>query len=274
MLDLDEALNAEDVAGASWTVQIVTSSGESWSLDADRVLKTASVAKLFLLTELAAQIADGRIDENELLSRASVRPVHDSGMWQYFSIEKLPVTDVARLVGAVSDNWATNVLLKRIGLEAVSARSSSIAAGGSRLLDFVRDERTPDMPGTLSVGCASDWVRYFEQLRAGELLSPAVSGLVRDWLASCMDFSMVAGAFNLDPLSHGGGMDRGVSLLSKTGTDEGVRADVGLVSRGDSWVSYAVICNWTPEDRDIRDGVLRVMRAIGQGLRGILSESG
>jgi beta-lactamase class A len=79
---------------------------------------------------------------------------------------------------------------------------------------------------------------------------------------------MVASAFGLDPLAHAGGADRGITLWNKTGTDSGVRADVGAVRHGTGTVAYAVICNWRAEDRaDPRDQVLAAMRAIGDLLR-------
>ena len=181
----------------------------------------------------------------------------DSGLWQHLETQRLPVADAARLVGAVSDNWATNVLLGRVGIE-----SLPVGARGSALHDYVRDERGPQHPPTLSEGCAADWVDALLGLPGG---SP-----VLDWISLGVDLSMVGSAFGLDPLAHQE-PDRGVRLWSKTGTSEGVRADVGLVEidgrEGRQRTAYAAICNWPPDGDDLRDEVLKTLRGLGRAIR-------
>jgi beta-lactamase class A len=60
--------------------------------------------------------------------------------------------------------------------------------------------------------------------------------------------------------------DRGLLLRNKTGTDSGVRADVGVVRGPTGSVSYAVIANWDPRTGDRRDEVLERMHAIGSAV--------
>jgi beta-lactamase class A len=185
--------------------------------------------------------------------------------------DALPLADAARLVGSVSDNLATNVLLEHVGLSAVQSCARGYAPRGSTLLDVVRDERQERHAVTLSTGCASDWASVFQNLYLGEVHTAAVGRMVLDWLASGSDLSMVAVAFGLDPLSHGCGPDLGFSLWNKTGTDLGVRADIGVISRGTDYWVYSVICNWDPRDEDRRHLVLDAMRGIGVAIRAELT---
>ena len=53
-------------------------------------------------------------------------PSGDSGIWQHLQAPSLPVADLATLVGATSDNLATNVLLRQVGLR-LGARAHRIA---------------------------------------------------------------------------------------------------------------------------------------------------
>ena len=96
-------------------------------------------------------------------------------------------------------------------------------------------------------------------------MSRSVSSQVLAWLATGVDLSMVGSAFGLDPLAHAV-PDRGISLYNKTGTDVGVRADVGLVGTSSTALAYAAIANW-PEGEDRRDEVHAAMRHLGSGLR-------
>ena len=81
---------------------------------------------------------------------------------------------------------------------------------------------------------------------------------------------MVASAFGLDPLSHAE-PDRGLTLWNKTGTDAGVRADVGLVRTPDAAFSYAAIANWRVSDP--RDEVLGTMAEVGRVMKQRLDAS-
>lgn len=77
------------------------------------------------------------------------------------------------------------------------------------------------------------------------------------------DHSMVTSAFDQDPLAH----DEdpfGPTVVNKTGTNLGVRADVGLVTANERTLAYAVIANWheDPPGRG-RAEVLSAMRALG-----------
>ncbi|MBG6094447.1 serine hydrolase [Nocardioides luteus] len=216
--------------------------------DPDLLLPTASVGKLFLLHHLA-ELLDADPSLGQLMLRKdSVDPVADSGLWQHLDAPALTLTDCARLVGAVSDNLATNVLLGHVGLAPVQAVASRLAPGGSMLNDSVRDVRTPDDPPTLSVGCAADWVSYFR--------TPHPT--VLSWLAPSADLSMVSSAFGLDPLAHTN-PDNGLQVWSKTGTDDGVRAEVGLLDVAGRRAAYAVICRFEGEVVP----VLGQMRAYG-----------
>lgn len=234
-------------------------------LDADAVLPTASVGKVLLLVEVARRVHAGELDPAEPLPRTPADAVGDSGLWQHLRVPALPVADLAVLVAAVSDNLATNVLLRRVGLDAVAATARSVGLRATALHDVVRDVRTPADPPALSSGSAAELAGLFARLAAGAAISAEVSATVNGWLATGTDLSMVAGALGLDPLAHVAA-DRSVVLRNKTGTDPGVRADVGWLRAGGTTLAYAVLAAWPP-DRDERDPVLAAMRALGAQLR-------
>lgn len=252
--------------GIDWSIAIRDlSAGRSiYSLNPERTLKTASLAKVFLLAELAARLADGTLPASEMIDRRSVPPVADSGLWRYFLQDELPLADAAALVGAVSDNWATNALLHRIGLDAVKARSEALGYPESRLEDHVRDHRGPGDPPAVSRGRAGDWADLFARLHTRELVSPQADAHVLDWLGGGVDHSMAASAFHFDTLVHGSEHD-GVRLFNKTGTDAGVRADAGLVI-GSKALSWCLIANWDPAAGRL-DAVFDIMRAAGALIR-------
>ncbi len=254
-------------ANIDWSVCIRNAAGNELAcLNADRPLKTASIGKLLLLVEVARQCGEGDLSGATLLGRDPELLVADSGIWQHLDVERLSVQDLCVLVASVSDNLATNVLLKRVGLDKLHNLAESLGLVHTALLDYVRDHRGPDDPPTLSTGSASELSRLMSQLARKELISPTVSEQVNAWLATCVDLSMVAAAFGLDPLAHAPS-DRNFFVGNKTGADAGVRADVGTIGRNSVRFDYAVIANWDASDPNLRDAALAGMHAIGMTLR-------
>lgn len=228
-------------------------------------LSTASVPKLLLLIACAVLIERDELDPTELLDRTAVPPVGDSGVWQHLDQPTLTVQDAARLVGIASDNLATNVLLQRIGLERVQREARRLAIDDVHLHDGVRDHRGPSDPPRLSTASATGLVDVMAQLGEGAVESAAVSDHVLGWMRHSADLSLVASAFGHDPLAHGTA-SLSAQLFVKTGTDDGVRADTGLVRSAHGSVAYAAIANWEPAPGSL-DAVLASMRAIGELVR-------
>ncbi len=228
----------------------------------DDVLRTASVGKLLLLVRAAEMLADGQLDAGEPLTRSADDTVADSGIWQYLRTDTLPVSDVCELIGMASDNLATNVLLRRVGLDAVAQAAARRGLTATALHDRVRDVRGPGQPPTLSTGGAGELSGLLAGVHRGWLAGDPVCGAVHGWLAAGLDLSQVASGWGLDPLSHRAA-DRGLTLVHKTGTDDGVRADVGVLTGPARSIAYCVIANWDGGAPTMRDEVLARQRSIG-----------
>jgi len=241
-------------------------SGETLLAIDDRiVLPTAGLGTVLLLIEVSARLTARDDSGFGIVDKPALDPVAGAGLWQHMQAPALPVVDLAALVGATGDNLATNQLLARVGLEAVRTRAESLGLGRTALLDLVRRRRGPDDAPQLSVGSTAELSRLFGMLAREEAVDAATSQRVLGWLSLGSDLSMVAGAFGLDPHSHRGA-DHGTLLVNKTGADDGVRADAGVVRGARSAVSYAVFIRFTDDSLERRLGVLEAMRAVGREL--------
>ncbi len=258
----------------TWSVHAITldhASAVLRSEDPHLLLPSASAAKILVLLAVARGIERGTCAPDEPLRRDAAAPVADSGLWHRMRVPALPLDDVARLVGAVSDNLATNVLLARLGgVARVAEVAAEYGIAGVALHDIVRDERTPADPPTLSSGTAAGYAELMCRIALADGIEPAVAARVRGWLVDGSDLSMVAGAFGLDPLAHRAA-DRGILLVNKTGTDSGVRVDVGFCRIGGRGAAYACLAQWpAAADDAARDDVLARMRRLGSDLRAAL----
>ncbi len=263
--------------GIQWSVlaaRLDQPSADPWiEQSSELVLKTASVGKLLVLGDVARRIDTGQLAADHRVSKTKARFVRDSGLWHTLDQEEFTVVDACRLVGAVSDNLATNVLIDLVGLDAVAAYGDSIGAKPMEMLDYVsgeaRDRSIPGTPPTLSRASAASLVHYLRRLYDG-----TVSPRVQEWMSLSADLSMVASAFGADPLAHNTIGEVGhPALINKTGTDDGIRADVGLVRNGDRAVGYAVIANWPTDDSPPGlASVMERMRRIGAEIRDRLAQ--
>jgi beta-lactamase class A len=254
----------------TWSICIRDGAGRKLASHNPNIsMQTASIGKLLLLAEVARQLDAGGLDSTELLDRDPKLLVADSGIWQYLQVDNLSIHDLCVLIAAVSDNIATNVLLKRVGFEGLREISEALGLIETALLDYVRDYRGADDLWTLSTGSAAELSHFMNQIARQELISQAVSEQLDSWLATGVDLSMVASAFGVDPLAHSES-DRGFYIRNKTGNDTGIMADVGTIRQGSIWLSYAVIANWEAVDPGLRDTSFAAMSSIGKTLRDIL----
>lgn len=253
--------------GAQVSASVVDlNSGQTLLAIDDRiVLPTASIGKILLLVEVSARLTTRDFSGFGILDKTPRDAVGDSGVWQHLQAPSLPVADLATLVGSSSDNLATNVLLRQVGLAAVRARTESLGLLRTALLDLVRDSRGPDDAPQLSVGSTAELSWLFGALARNEVVDAVTSQRVMGWLSLNSDLSLVASAFGLDPLSHRG-VDHDTLLVNKTGTDTGVRAEAGALRGASRAVSYAVSIQFNDEGLPARLRVLDAMRAVGYDL--------
>lgn len=261
---------------ATWSARVTDlSTGRTlWEHAPHRVLKTASVGKVFLLAEVARRFDDGTLEPSEVVAATAGDQVADSGILYLLQQQDHRIDDLCLLIGAVSDNMATNMLLRRLGLDAVQRATRDLGFTVSGLRDRVRLNRSQDDPLTLSTGSAAELCEFVARVHAGDIHGAAVSERLRRWLGVNTDLSMVARAMGLDPLAHTE-PDAGFELWNKTGTISDARIDIGCAGHPDSGrrVGYAVLANWAWGE-DHRDPVLESMGRLGTEIRRYLEGAG
>jgi beta-lactamase class A len=235
------------------------------SIDDRIVLPTANIGKILLLIEVSARLTQRDFSGYGILDKTPRDAVGEEGIWQHLQAPALPVADLATLVGATSDNLATNVLLRQVGLASVRARTESLGLARTALLDLVRDHRGPDDAPQLSVGSTAELAWLFGALARSEIVDPLTSQRVMGWLSLNSDLSLVASAFGLNPLAHRG-VDHSTLLVNKTGSDAGIRSEAGALRGSRSSVAYAVTVQFDDDGLPARLRMLDALRAVGYDL--------
>ncbi|SCE91399.1 beta-lactamase class A [Micromonospora chaiyaphumensis] len=215
--------------------------GRTLSTDPDLVLPLASVGKVLLLAEVARRLADRTLEADQPVELLDTdRALGGTGLLGQLSPRWWTVADLATAVATVSDNAATNALLRLVTLDAVQDLARVAGLRDTTVHDLIRAERGPGVPDTFATGTAGELCAFLADVAKGTWHSPQACRLLRGWLAGNIDRTMVADSIGHDPWSGDG-----VRVENKTGTDTGVRADTGIVS-GRHTVVYAVVAAFAP----------------------------
>jgi beta-lactamase class A len=141
-------------------------------LHPDEVFPTASSIKAAVLYELYRRAEEGQIDLAEV-TRPPMPRVGGGGALELLS-DRVSLTwrDLAALMFAFSDNEATNVLARRLGLEAINRRLDGLGLTHTRMRRLMIDLEAARR-GDENVSTPAELRSLMETLRAGTGLSPA-----------------------------------------------------------------------------------------------------
>ncbi|MBF8185672.1 serine hydrolase [Nonomuraea sp. K274] len=232
----------------------------------DAELPLASVGKLPLLATVARAICAGTLDPEEPVELRDEDHVGGSGLLRALSGRRWPVADLALLTAAVSDNIATNALLRHVGLDRVAEESRALGLRRTRVLDRIREPRLPSHPPAFAVGTAGELARFAAALDGRAEWTRLILG----WLAHNTDRALVPALLPHDAEDRrfaATAPPGTVWVANKTGTDDGVRADVGVMV-GDRRIGYAVLASGPPgSDHElvtrVREAGLDIGRLVG-----------
>ena len=227
-------------------------SGVSYALRADAPVPTASTIKLPIMIELFAQASEGRLDWNQKLVLTDQDKVSGSGVLTELSAgDALPIRDLMHLMIVVSDNTATNLILDRIGGNAVNVRMAQLGLKQTAVMRkimqtklFPDPDAKPHPEGLTDEGkkpvndrwgtgrsCPRDMVLILEKLYRGELVSKAASGEMISVLKRQHDHDGI-----------GRDMENSV-IASKSGALDHLRSDVAIVYSPHGPVAMAITVN-------------------------------
>jgi beta-lactamase class A len=146
--------------------------GATIAVRSDDLFPQASSIKLAVLYELYRQAEEGRIDLGET-TRPGLPRVGGGGVLQVLG-DRVSLTwrDLAVLMMGWSDNEATNLLVDRLGMEAVNRRLDALELPRTRLRRKMMDLEAARQ-GRENVSTPAEMARLAEALQAGAGLSPA-----------------------------------------------------------------------------------------------------
>lgn len=150
--------------------------GEELFLRGDESFRQASSIKIHILTELYRQHAAGRLDVHAKVPFTPESRAAGSGLLKHLGRDSVTMSlrDYAVLMIVLSDNSATNLLIDRVGMEAVNASLTAQGTPDIRLRRRMMD-RAAMAQGQENVGTPRGFMRSLELLHRGEVVDAATS---------------------------------------------------------------------------------------------------
>lgn len=192
--------------------------GEVWELNSAMPLMAASVIKIPVLTEVFAQLEAGNANKNEVYEIKAEDKLPSCGALNYMHTG-LAVTleDLYTLMIILSDNTATNILIKKFGIENINRRMRSLGLETTTVNRLLFDA-SESAKGKENYISAKEVGILLEKMYRGELVSPDASAemlaiLKNQRLNGKMPFHFTGE----------------VKFAHKTGEDSGITHDVGIV---------------------------------------------
>ncbi|MGX2992799.1 serine hydrolase [Streptomyces sp. JNUCC 64] len=211
----------------------------------ETVLPVASTSKLLLLAEVARRLDSGELDADRPVEVRAGDRAGGTGLLTRLGRTGWSVADLCWLTASVSDNTATNALLRLVGLDATARLAERLGLAHLRLHDVVRDERGPGVPPVFATGTARDLALLVARAAHGTMVSPGASARLLRWMRANTDHGLVPALAAHDPYApcFPEPLPGALLVANKTGTDAGTRADAGLLV-GTRRIAYAVVAHW------------------------------
>jgi beta-lactamase class A len=220
--------------------------GETYSLNADEPMPTASLIKVAVMVEAYQQAVEGKVRLTDKVTLRDADKVPGSGiLTPHFSDgATFSLRDAVRLMIAVSDNTATNLVLDKVGIGAVNKRMEAWGYPNTRVhhKSFRGDTTSVDPERSKKFGLGSTTARemagLLEELECGKHCRPTVKQAMLGHLKKCDDKDRFTRL-----------LPEGTVVAHKTGSVSEVRTDAGLIYLDGGPV---VLCVLTAENEDTR----------------------
>jgi beta-lactamase class A len=213
----------------------------------------ASSIKIAVLYEVFKQAEEGRLSLDEFIPLEDGRKVGGSGVLLHLGRPRLSlsVRDLAVLMIVLSDNTATNLLIDKVGMDAVNARLDRLGLRRTRLRRKMMDLQAA-AEGRENVSTPFEMLTLLERIwKGGGLAEPFRQGLL-DILALPKDLP--------GPLRDGVPGD--VPVAEKPGELEAVRCDSGLVLLPGRPYVLSVMTTYLKRDADGNPAIARISRIV------------
>lgn len=216
--------------------------GETYALNPDERVRTASTIKIAVMIEAFARVGEGKIKWTDKVVLAKEKKVSGSGILTELSDGlSLTLRDAVNLMMILSDNTATNLVLDVVTTDAVNARMESLGFKNIKIMrkvgsggESTAGKDPENKKYGLGLATPREMVLVMEKLERGEILSAAVSKEMIDLMKREQGRNAIGRSLS------------GVPMASKYGALDRLRSAVGILYTKNGTIAMAISCDEMP----------------------------
>ena len=217
--------------------------GETYALNADERVRTASTIKIAVMIEAFARVAEGKAKWTDEVVLTKEKKVSGSGILGELSDGlKLTLRDAVNLMMILSDNTATNLVLDVLTTDAVNARMESLGFKQIKIMrkvgsggESMAGKDPENKKFGLGFATPREMVLVMEKLERGEIVSPAASKEMIELMKSEQGRNAIGRSL------------WNVPMASKYGALDRLRSAIGILYTKKGRIGMAISCDDMPE---------------------------
>lgn len=250
-LQSDLESSAKNFDGAMGLYAANLQSGQSFAVNADQTFPQASSIKIPILITLLLQDQQGRLHLTDRIDVRHADTVGGSGVLQFFGngTSSLALRDLAALMMNLSDNSATNLIIRRVGMDSVNAFLDGQGLAHTRLNRIMIDQAA-ERADRENLSTPREMATLLTRLYHGKLLDSAHTALALSLLEDYKDTPLRAG---VPPT---------IRVADKPGSLSGAQCDSGIVFVDGAPYVLSVMTAYNADDHAADDSITAVSRAV------------
>lgn len=217
--------------------------GETYGLNPDERVRTASTIKIAVMIEAFARVAEGKAKWTDEVVLTKEKKVSGSGILNELSDGlKLTLRDAVNLMMMISDNTATNLVLDVLTTDAVNARMESLGFKQIKIMrkvgsggESAAGKDPENKKYGLGMATPREMVLVMEKLERGDVISPAASKEMIDLMKREQDRNAIGRSL------------WNVPMASKYGALDRLRSAIGILYTKNGKIAMAISCDDMPE---------------------------
>ncbi len=229
--------------------------GEEYSRNGNDQFLAASVIKLPVFAAVAKMVAEGRASWDERLPIRPEEMVPSCGTLRFIAgeVDALSVRALSQMMIVVSDNSATNAIMRRFGIEALNREFLAMGLEKTHIERLLFD-RSEALKGRNNRIVPREMGSLLERIYRHTFVSAEASAFLEDTLLDQQINHKIPGYLGDVDVAH------------KTGEDGGITNDVGVVYAREPFVlAFAFNETDVPEaERAMREISLALVEAQGE----------
>jgi len=217
--------------------------GETYAVNADERVRTASTIKIAVMIEAFARVSEGKTKWTDEVVLTKEKKVSGSGiLFELSDNLHLTLRDAVNLMMMLSDNTATNLVLDVLTTDAVNARMESLGFKNIKINrkvmgggDSMAGKDPENKKYGLGFATPHEMVLVMEKLERGEIISAAASKEMIELMKQ--EQARYAIGRSLPDLP----------MASKYGALDSLRSAVGIIYSKKGRIAMAISCDDMPQ---------------------------